>query len=275
MYDHSRVKSNAKQFVSRNQGASIGALAASYGIYIGGYIAVYIVMMLFAVVFALMGTVGGVISVIITYPLMFGLAFFLGMPLFMGAMAWFQKRIHNDGYPVGGIFAPFRYKYLSNVGTLALRSLYLMLWVIVPMILGGILGTVSISYVSGGSDSVFTVLMVLMYVLTIACMIPMYMKYYAYSVVEYLKMENPNLKPSEAIKLSDRITKGYKGKLFYLDLSFIGWMLLSSLTLGILFIVYVGPYYMAAKAFAYEELKAAALNNGTAKPEEFGISQNF
>ena len=91
---------------------------------------------------------------------------------------------------------------------------------------------------------------------------------YAYGMTEFIKMENPNIQPTRAIDISKSMTNGHKGDLFYLDLSFFGWFMLSALTLGILGIVYVNPYYYAAKAFAYEELKAEAIANGKVDPNE-------
>ena len=43
-------------------------------------------------------------------------------------------------------------------------------------------------------------------------------------------------------KLSMCLMAGNKKKLFVLVLSFIGWFVLSALTLGSLYVVYVGPY---------------------------------
>lgn len=48
---------------------------------------------------------------------------------------------------------------------------------------------------------------------------------------------------------------GYKMKLFLLDLSFIGWMILSILTLGI-GLLFLQPYMNTARAAFYEDLKA-------------------
>lgn len=48
--------------------------------------------------------------------------------------------------------------------------------------------------------------------------------------------------------------KGYKGKRFVLDLSFIGWYFLVSITFGLLGI-YVIPYYSAAQAHFFQALK--------------------
>ena len=47
---------------------------------------------------------------------------------------------------------------------------------------------------------------------------------------------------------------GNKWRLFCLDLSFIGWYLLSILTLGIL-ALWISPYNMMARAEFYESLK--------------------
>lgn len=69
------------------------------------------------------------------------------------------------------------------------------------------------------------------------------------------------------------MTDGRKMDLFVLDLSFIGWGILSALTLNILGILYVIPYQYAAKAFAYEEIKEEALaNQKVSEAELFGYA---
>ena len=50
--------------------------------------------------------------------------------------------------------------------------------------------------------------------------------------------------------------KGYKGKLFCLDLSFIGWYILGALCLGV-GVLFVMPYHETARANFYEALKAS------------------
>jgi uncharacterized membrane protein len=51
------------------------------------------------------------------------------------------------------------------------------------------------------------------------------------------------------------MTQGHKMDLFVLDLSFIGWMLLGSITLGIAYI-WVLPYMNATHINAYNSLKS-------------------
>ena len=102
--------------------------------------------------------------------------------------------------------------------------------------------------VAGILQTIFLTLWTLLFI------IPGIVKIYSYSMTYYVLHDNPNLSASEAITESRRMMNGYKGKLFCLDLSFIGWFLLSALTLGLLGF-YVLPYYNAARARFYEDLK--------------------
>ena len=54
---------------------------------------------------------------------------------------------------------------------------------------------------------------------------------YRYSMAEYLLAENPELGPIEALRESRQWMMGNKGRLFGLEISFLGWSLLGSLAL--------------------------------------------
>lgn len=75
-----------------------------------------------------------------------------------------------------------------------------------------------------------------------------------YSMAFYILNDNPELSAMEALNKSKEMMVGYKGKLFLLYLSFIGWGLLSILTLGIGFIWLI-PYINITVANFYDELK--------------------
>lgn len=90
--------------------------------------------------------------------------------------------------------------------------------------------------------------------------IPGIVKSYEYRMIAYLLAENPNMTKDEAFAISRQMMDGQKWKAFVLDLSFIGWKLLSVLTLGILSTFYVEPYKNMTDAALYEALK----NNGAA-----------
>lgn len=119
--------------------------------------------------------------------------------------------------------------------------------------------------VTGVLVNVFTVLWSLLFV------VPGIIKSLAYSQANYVIHDNPRLKGKEAIEISKRMTNGFKGDLFSMYLSFIGWYILVGLTGGILSI-YVTPYVETTAAMYYENLKRYSIENGIVAPEAFGIA---
>ena len=71
--------------------------------------------------------------------------------------------------------------------------------------------------------------------------------------VPFLLAEGQEVSGMAAIRRSWEDMKGYKGKLFVLALSFIGWGLLSALTFGVLAVFYTGPYISLSEAGFYRE----------------------
>lgn len=106
------------------------------------------------------------------------------------------------------------------------------------------------SFVAGLLRFIFTFLWSLLLI------IPGIVKSYSYSMTFYIMQDQPGISGKEVIDKSRKMMAGHKGKLFLLDLSFIGWFLLSALTFGILMIFYVGPYHRTSHACFYEKIKA-------------------
>ncbi len=71
--------------------------------------------------------------------------------------------------------------------------------------------------------------------------------------VPFLLADGSEVSGMAAIRRSWEDMKGYKGKLFVLALSFIGWGLLSALTCGVLAVFYTGPYIALSEAGFYRE----------------------
>ena len=78
-------------------------------------------------------------------------------------------------------------------------------------------------------------------------------KKYSYRLVPFIVAENPKIKPNDAITLSRDLMNGHKFELFVLHLSFIGWLILSLFTFGIL-LLYVLPYMSATTFLFYEKI---------------------
>lgn len=90
---------------------------------------------------------------------------------------------------------------------------------------------------------------------TFLFIIPRFIKGYQYKMIPYILAENPDIEWREAFALSKEMTDGHKMELFVLDLSFIGWLILSALTFGIASLFYVSPYYEQTMAEMYNSLK--------------------
>lgn len=98
--------------------------------------------------------------------------------------------------------------------------------------------------------------------------IPGIVKFLAYSMTPYLVSQYPDIDPKRALKVSMAITNGRKAEIFVMYLSFLGWALLSSLTLGILAVLFVAPYQQIALAGMYETMVADALERGVIYDED-------
>jgi uncharacterized membrane protein len=88
-------------------------------------------------------------------------------------------------------------------------------------------------------------------------LIPGIVAAYRYRLALYLMADDPELGAMDAIRQSKVLMNGYKGQAFVLDLSFIGWWLLTPLTLGILGL-WVTPYFSVTCANFYQAVLRGA-----------------
>ncbi len=139
-------------------------------------------------------------------------------PLEVGC-SYFFLRNSDQPAELGELKRSFQPEWLHNVLTLFLRDLFIALWAIL-LIIPGII------------------------------------KAYAYLLVPYIQAEHPEMKGTEALKLSQAMMQGHKWKAFVFDLSFFGWYLLTAITAGIAGVFYVNPYKAAADAELYRAIKA-------------------
>lgn len=85
--------------------------------------------------------------------------------------------------------------------------------------------------------------------------VPGVVKAYSYAMTDFILKDEPELRNNAAIEKSMRMMDGHKMELFMIDLSLIGWFILSLLTLGLGFLLLI-PYYQTIHAHFYEDLKA-------------------
>ncbi len=107
----------------------------------------------------------------------------------------------------------------------------------------------------GDSLVLFLLMDIFIFLWSLLLVIPGIIKMYSYSMSWFVLHDRPDLTGNEARKRSMYLMRGHKWRLFCLDFSFLGWYLLSALTLGIL-AFWVTPYHMTARAEFYQELLA-------------------
>ena len=118
--------------------------------------------------------------------------------------------------------------------------------------------------------------------------VPGIVKVYEYRMMPYLFADDPTMTKERAFAESKRMMTGQKWNAFVLDLSFLGWNILSVLTLGILGLFYVNPYQSQTNAALYEKLRYglpapapvdAAFPQGGASYDPYGqqagVQQNY
>ena len=144
-------------------------------------------------------------------------AIFIGNPVTVGGARFYLHNIHSKG-ELGDLGFAFRNQYSNVVKVMLMRDIYIILW-------------------------------------TLLLIIPGIIKSYEYFLVPYLLADNPELDTKEALQLSKAMMNGEKMNAFVLQLSFILWNLLSSMTLGIAGVVWVNPYIDASNAELYTAIK--------------------
>lgn len=161
---------------------------------------------------------------------------FLEGPLEIGKRRFFLEAREGRTDAANLLFSFGRGKYLNGVKAMAWRLLFISLW-------------------------------------SLLFIVPGIVKSYSYSMIPYLMTENPGMRYDRAMKLSMAMTKGRKWSIFVLDLSFLGWYLLGAICCGV-GVLFVRPYFCAAKAEMYVALRRRALDMGLCESEELAAVNN-
>jgi len=166
-------------------------------------------------IFALV--VGGILLFIVLFIVIAAIHAFLFNPLEAGTARFFVRNL-NDKAEIRELAYCYDHGYLNVVKTVFLRDLYIVLW--------GLL-----------------------------LIIPGIIKSYEYRMVNYILAENPEMNTKEVFAMSRDMMRENKWRAFVLDLSFLGWHLLSLITIGLAGIFYVFPYRNMTNAALYEYLR--------------------
>ena len=238
------------------------------------------------------------------------LVIFVSMPLSVGMYFFFmQARLAPP--VVRYLFHSFESgHYMSIVGAMAWMYLFLFLWSVLPslgimifiskLVISGLEMTMAAPVGIGNGQSPFgmyngnfflgnglkwnnavfdrmltdpawiTVIVLCSFIL-VAGTIIVTIKQLSYSMTPFILTDNPEIGHRRALRLSIEMMHGQKWRVFVLYLSFIGWYLLSALTLfiGALFLT---PYVTATQASLYVKLREHAIDTGLCTAEELNLT---
>lgn len=191
------------------------------------------------------------------------------------------KRVRdNHSYSGGSFFSPQALIYATFTllaAVIAVGIIVLKIFVGNALLVGGSrffvlnqtdtpkVGTLGYVFKSGNFSNVVIVMFMrdlFTFLWSLLFFVPGVIKFYEYRMVPYILAENPAMPREEAFLISKRMMTGQKWNTFVLDLSFIGWIILSAMTGGILGIFYVEPYRQATIAELYSVNRAMAYQNG-------------
>lgn len=113
------------------------------------------------------------------------------------------------------------------------------------LIIGTAGAVTSTMFSSSSASAGFTLLTVIGFILLIASMIWAVTKSYYYQLAYIVAAENPDITSKDAVLKSEELMQGNRAKLFYLQLSFIGWSILVAFTFGI-GMLWLTPYIQFA-----------------------------
>lgn len=98
--------------------------------------------------------------------------------------------------------------------------------------------------------------------------IPGIVRVFAYSMTNFVLVENPSIGVKKAMKISKILTNDHKADLLCMYASFWPWMILTILTCG-LALVFLYPYVKLTQANVYSYLKQESLRTGKLVPSDF------
>lgn len=151
-------------------------------------------------------------------------------------------------------FANFTRSWKIAGNVLLKMWLPILLYVIATIVLVAAVSVGTVAGIATQSGSVIVIASTIGIALFIAAFIFLFVKSLYYALVYMVAYDNETLEPKDIVEESKNLMAGHRGKYVLLQLSFIGWVILSIFTLyiGLLWLV---PYMQVALICFYEALK--------------------
>ena len=214
---------------------------------------------------ALMMLVYGIITITISFVLNFIpvigpiVSFIIDLPIGYGLLVSFikLKRGEDVGYidflnlgfsSFSKVWVVFGNTILKMIIPIVLVIVFLML-----MIFGGAGSAVGVVASSSSTATGFGALAIIGLIGYLASLIYAMVKGFLYSLTYYILYDNPNMPAKDIVEESARLMLGNRWRLFWLPITFIGWAILATFTLGIGYL-WLAPYMIVTLICFYEDL---------------------
>lgn len=191
-------------------------------------------------IYLAIATFGGLLPLVGSFATIFAMLLMLNLEEF-----FYNVRMTGAPQSVGQLFQ------FKNTGRIFMGKLWSMLkaWPAWALLIGGaIIMLVSVPFLTLGAANeeagmaiVGGLIMILGYGTMMASIPVSIILSLNYVLTTYIILDNPTMKTSDAADLSKEMMKGHKGEWFVMQLSFLGWDILTGMTLNILGI-YTMPY---------------------------------
>lgn len=171
--------------------------------------------------------------------------------------SWYTLRIYrHEENLYRNVFSGFSVRGFWTLCANLLAGIFEGICVFIPTLIVIIIVFIFILFngINGNmSDSqVFKIVFPAIILIWILC-IPAYILAYGFRMINYIMYDNREISADKAVFKSWKIMKGHKWELFKLDLTLIGWQLITMLTFGIAGI-YTMPYIHTVYAGFYDEV---------------------
>lgn len=225
-------------------------LRGRWGIAIGMILIYELITVAISFLSGMVPVIGGIVSFIIVVPISFG---------FIGQMMKFSRNEEVgffDFFKIG--FSNFG-KAWSIVGNTLIKFIGL---IIVYVAL--VASIIAVTAVAASNNEPAVMLLLIPIVIAIAVVVVLFvMKAFLYSLTEYIGNDELQLSGKDVVAKSAEVMDGRRFDFFVLGLSFIGWAILASLTLGIGYLWLI-PYMQVTEIKFYEDVCNKNSNNSDA-----------
>lgn len=165
----------------------------------------------------------------------------LAAPLEVGLCIAVLKTARGGRAEVSDLFFPYKAYFFKAIGLDCLIALFVVLW----SLTGIIPGVIFLGILAGGGAKGSVAFIFFAVVVVVLMLIPAVIAVYRYSQALFVFIDNPELKVKECIEKSKELMLDNKKKLFFLDLSFIGWGLAAAAPVIIAVLLTIGRIKMA------------------------------